>query len=75
MPPTLQERYDDALAQYHKLSTGKMARVFVDQNGERVEFTAVKTQDLWLYIQRLKSELDGLLTATPQTRGPMSFTF
>ncbi len=48
---------DDARAKYHALMTGTSARVLVDQNGERVEFTAAKKQDLYAYIQMLESQL------------------
>lgn len=50
----------------HKLMIGQSARVFVDQNGERVEFTAANAQRLRAYIHELKSKL-GLLSVT----GPM----
>lgn len=53
----LKKLLEDALKAYHNLLTGKMARVFVDQNGERVEFTAAKKTDLYNYIQQLKAEL------------------
>lgn len=33
------EQLEDARQQLHLLLTGQQARVFVDQNGERVEFT------------------------------------
>lgn len=62
----------DANKQYHALLTGTMARVIVDQNGERVEFTAAKASDLYAYIQ----QLNGLLCPTPAAfRGPLGFIF
>jgi membrane protease subunit (stomatin/prohibitin family) len=63
---TLAERLADAENQYHLLVSGQQARVFVDQNGERVEFTAANRADLAKYIESLKSQLSG-----SQTRGPM----
>lgn len=45
---------------YHSLQIGVSARVVVDQNGERVEFSAANRQGLYAYIQQLKSQL-GLL--------------
>jgi hypothetical protein len=44
----------DAEAAYHSLLTGKSARVLVDQNGERVEFTAANRASLAAYIADLK---------------------
>ncbi|MDA3808282.1 MAG: gpW family head-tail joining protein [Thiomicrorhabdus sp.] len=54
---TTQERLDEAEAQYHAFNTGQMARVFVDQNGERVEFSATNISRLRAYIIELKTEL------------------
>ena len=53
----MQEQLDDAKAQYHLLVTGQQARVFVDQNGERVEYTAANRQALAAYIQRLERQV------------------
>lgn len=53
----LKNKISDAETKYHALMTGTMARVIVDQNGERVEFTTVKRADLYSYIQQLKSLL------------------
>lgn len=71
---TTQERLDEARAAYHKLQTGTMARVVVDQNGERVEFTAANRQDLYDYIKRLEGEL-GTPGAVPANIGPAGFFF
>ncbi|MFU1607310.1 gpW family head-tail joining protein [Sulfitobacter pontiacus] len=60
------EQLADAEAQYHLLVTGQQAKVFVDQNGERVEYTAANRADLQKYITRLKTELRG-----PNLSGPM----
>lgn len=54
---------------YHKLMIGEQARVFVDQNGERVEFTATNSQKLRAYILELKALLGQDLGIT----GPMKF--
>lgn len=56
----------EAQAALHKLMIGQSARVFVDQNGERVEFTAANAQRLRTYIHELKMLL-GKLDVT----GPM----
>ena len=60
---TTEERtlYETRLAEaeqsYHDLRTGKQARVFVDQNGERVEFAVANAARLQAYILELKTVL------------------
>lgn len=51
----------------HLARLGQQARVFVDQNGERVEFNLIKATDLRAYILDLKVKL-GLPTGIS---GPM----
>jgi gpW. len=48
---------DDALKAYHDLNTGGSVRVVVDQNSERVEYTAANRQSLLAYIMRLQSAI------------------
>lgn len=55
---TLQQKLEDAQKAYHLLNTGKMARVVVDQNGERVEFTATNRTALYNYIQQLEQQVN-----------------
>lgn len=62
---TLAEQLADAKAQYHLLVTGQQAKVFVDQNGERVEYTAANRSVLLAYIQRLENQVNA------KTNGPM----
>lgn len=62
---TLAEKLADAEAQYHLLVSGQQARVFVDQNGERVEFTAANRGDLMKYISTLKNQIAGRGPAGP----------
>lgn len=59
MPDTaqLQAWLADAEAQYHLVVTGQAARVFVDQNGERIEYTAANAGRLASYIADLKRQL------------------
>jgi hypothetical protein len=60
----------DARAAYHSLMTGTSARVVVDQNGERVEYTAANAARLMAYIQYLEN------LVTPKTvRGPAGVIF
>ena len=55
----------------HKLVTGQLARVFVDQNGERVEFTATNIDALNKYI----AELQALVTPSCRVARPIGFFF
>lgn len=66
MALTNQQKLDAALAAYHKLQIGESARVVVDQNGERIEYTAANRSQLWAYIQMLQD----LIAGTEHTRGP-----
>lgn len=67
---TLTARLADAESSYHSVVTGQAARVFVDQNGERIEYTAANAARLSAYIAELKRLL-GLSTIT----GPMRVWF
>jgi hypothetical protein len=59
-----------AKAAYHDLMIGQSARVVVDQNGERVEYTAANAARLAAYIQYLENLI------TPKTvRGPAGVIF
>ena len=49
---------DQARCAYHELMIGGSVRVFVDQNGERVEYTAANAGRLQSYISRLEAELN-----------------
>jgi hypothetical protein len=42
---------------YHSLVLGGQARVFVDQNGERIEYTSANRASLLAYIQQLRDAL------------------
>ena len=57
----------DAEKAWHGLNIGGSVRVFVDQNGERVEYTAANRTGLRTYIIELKLAL-GLPTGIS---GPM----
>ena len=50
-------RLNDAEEAMHKLATGQAARVFVDQNGERVEFNPQSMAQLRGYIMQLRVKL------------------
>jgi len=66
---TIADRLAEAEAEYHALITGTKPRVVVDQNGERVEFTAANAGRLRQYIESLKAQL------TSTNRGPMRVYF
>lgn len=42
---------------YHVLRIGSQARIFVDQNGERVEFAVANADRLRAYIMEMKAQL------------------
>lgn len=67
---TDQEKLDQARQQYHDLLTGLKARVFVDSNGERVEYTAANAARLQRYIKDLEAKING--TSHP---GPLQVYF
>lgn len=63
---------DEARQAYHNLQLGLSARVVVDQNGERVEFTAANRNSLYLYIQQLEQDL-GTACGSQAAPNPASF--
>lgn len=52
---TTAQKLTQAEAAYHDLLIGKQARVFVDQNGERIEYNASNRDALRAYIAELKA--------------------
>ena len=54
---TLREKLAEAEQAYHDLMLGRSVRVVVDQNGERVEYTAANAARLAAYIADLKRQL------------------
>lgn len=72
---TTQQKLDEARAAYHDLNTGRMARVVVDQNGERVEFAAANKTALYNYIRQLETELGLSSGGVPANVGPAGFIF
>lgn len=63
----LTKRLAEAESALHDLNVGVSARVYVDQSGERVEYTPANAGRLAAYIADLKRQLG----ATPL--GPMGF--
>lgn len=62
---TLQEQLDDAKNQYHLLVTGQAAEVYVDQNGERIEYQAAHAGRLAAHIAKLERQVAGTNTLGP----------
>lgn len=56
---TLADQLADARRQLHLLLTGQAATVFVDQNGERVEFRPANAPRLSAYVADLERQLAG----------------
>lgn len=50
---------EEAEVQLHKLNMGQQAKVFVDQNGERIEYNAATRGQLMAYIADLKRQIGG----------------
>lgn len=77
----LQALLDDALNSLHRLRTGQSPRVIVDQNGERVEFTAANQQGLITYINQLQATMarkgcgNGSCPAPSMVSRPLTFSF
>lgn len=64
----------EAEAAYHSLMIGASARVVVDQNGERVEYTAANAPRLQAYITSLKN-LIADEAGIVRVRGPLGVVF
>lgn len=60
----------DAWAKYHALVTGTSARVVVDQNGERVEYTAASAARLKQWIDELEA-----IVGVKKVTGPLKVFF
>jgi len=65
----------EAREAYHNLMTGQQARVVVDQNGERVEYTAANARTLLTYISQLENMMAGGNCTIGAPVTPMRFLF
>lgn len=73
---TIRQQLADARKAYHDLQTGKSARVVVDQNGERVEFTPANRTGLYNYIVQLEQKVGaGCGAPARPANGPAGFLF
>lgn len=50
---------------YHQLMIGQSGRVYVDQSGERMEFTPANAERLRSYIMTLKAQLGQAVGSPP----------
>lgn len=53
------EQLAEARAAYHRLMIGEAALVYVDQNGERVEYSRASAPKLAAYIRDLERQIAG----------------
>jgi len=67
---TIEARLAEAEAAYHKIQIGESVRVFVDQNGERIEYKAANLDKLAAYIAQLRRQCN-----INAQKGPMRITF
>lgn len=62
---------------YHEVATGTKARVYVDQNGERVEYNVTNLDKLRGYISTLQASIaqGGTNGMFAKPSGPARFLF
>ena len=65
----LTARLAEAETAYHNLMVSGQAKVFVDQNGERIEYTTSSARNLMAYIASLRYQLN------PCGAGPLNVWF
>lgn len=66
------QQLEEAKLARHKLATGQLARVFMDQNGERVEFVATNIAQLDAHIRTLEAAANPASYRHPR---PIGFFF
>lgn len=57
----------EAQLAYHQLNMGQRTKVYVDQNGERVEYEGASRGQLLAYINELKRQLGLVIVTGPST--------
>lgn len=65
----------DAKDQLHMLRTGQKARVVVDKDGSRVEFSSANVGNLMAYVADLERMCPTVGAIVQRPLGPASFTF
>lgn len=68
---TLADQLRAAKQAYHDLMTGKSARVIVDSDGSRVEYTSANADRLRSYIAELEAQIAGNTTGRRRPLIPM----
>lgn len=68
-------RLANAEVAYDQLMNGTAVSVFVDQNGERLQYTTANSAKLLGYIQSLRAELCGGGFSSPHALAPLRFLF
>lgn len=78
----LKAKLKEAEDSYHQLMMGGSVRVFVDQNAERIEYTASNKQNLWNYIITLRTMICAINPSDPVcacgigvAKGPARFIY
>jgi hypothetical protein len=71
----LRAKIAEAEAAYHRLMIGGAVREVVDQNGERIAYTAASKQGLYSYILTLKAQLPEGDCDRPVAARPLRFLF
>jgi len=74
-PAELQAQYLEAKVAYHQLMTGQMARVVVDQSGQRVEYANANRELLGAYLANLHAQVCPPEAIARTMGGPASFIF
>lgn len=64
---TYTQRLSEAEDAYHKIALGGQPKVYVDQNGERVEYQMANLDRLRSYIHSLRLALGKTTTTGPLT--------
>ena len=71
----LKSRLADAEDALHNLETGQRVSVFVDQNGERVEYQAANSSKLRTYIAELNRRINAATRRGQALNRPMKVYF
>jgi hypothetical protein len=69
------EKLADAEQALHDLATGAAVRVYVDQNGERIEYTPARMPSLRAYIQDLRAAIAAAESGAKIVKGPLRVSF
>lgn len=68
---TLQQRLSAAQTAYHDLLLGAAVREVLDQNGERITYTAANRDALRAYIADLEAQIAAANSSGTRSRAPL----